>query len=122
MRRLLLHSPKTWAVAGALGAVLTALGLWFRKSFLLIWWSDSLCIAGAVLILLGLLGLMGRLGAFDTVGYGISTLGRRRYRDLVDYTRIKAEKRSHQVPGFTPLIAVGILFLAAGMICRALVK
>jgi len=121
VRRLLFHSPKTWAAAGVLGAALTALGLWFRKSLLLIWWSDSLCIAGAVLILLGLLGLMGRLGAFDTVGYGISTIGRRRYEDLVAYTRAKAEKRSRQAPGFTPLIAVGVLFLAAGMVLRAMV-
>ena len=121
MRRLLFHSPKAWAAAAVLGVLLTALGLWFRKSLLLIWWSDSLSIAGAVLVLLGLLGLMARLGAFDTVSYGFSVLGKRRYKDLYEYTQAKAEKRSHTPPGFMPLIAVGAVFLAAGMILRALV-
>ena len=123
MRRLLFHSPKTWIVSLVLGAVFTALGLWSRKSFLLIWWSDSLSVAGAVLILLGLLGLAARLGAFDTAAYGFSTLSpRRRYKDLYEYTQAKAEKRSHAPPGFMPLIAVGVLFLAAGIVLRTMVR
>ena len=121
MRRLFFHSPKTWGVSLLLGVLLTALGLFFRKSFLLIWWSDSLSIAGAVLVLLGLLGLVARLGAFDTVAYGFSTFGKRRYKDLFEYTQAKAEKRSHAPPGFMPLIAVGVLFLAAGILLRTMV-
>ncbi len=123
MRRLLFHSPRIWAAAAVLGVILTALGLWSRKSLLLIWWSDSLSVAGAVLILLGLLGLVARLGAFDTAAYGFSALSRRRrYKDLYEYTQAKAEKRSHTPPGFMPLIAVGILFLAAGIVLRAMVR
>ena len=120
MRRLFLHSPGTWAAAFLLGALLTALGLFFRKSFLLIWWADSLSIAGAVLILLGLLGLAARLGAFDTVGYGVSRIRGRRYKDLYAYSEAKREKRSHTPPGFMPFIAVGAVFFLAGAAVRIL--
>ena len=122
MRRLFLHSPGAYGIALALGAVLTALGLWSRGSLLLIWWADSLSIAGAVLILLGLLGLVARLGAFDTVGYGVSRLGSRRYRDLYEYSQGKAERRSHTPLRFMAFIAAGVLFLAAGLVLRAMVK
>ena len=121
MRRLFLHSPRVWALAFSLGAVLTALGLWSRGSLLLIWWADSLSVAGAVLVLLGLLGLVARLGAFDTVGYGFSTFGKRRYKDLYEYTQAKAEKRSRAPLGFMPLIATGAAFFAAGLILRGAV-
>lgn len=122
MRRWFIHSPGRYALALVLGAGLTALGLYFRKSLLPIWWADSLSIAGAVLVLLGLLGLMARLGTFDMAGYAVSTLGNRRYRDLYEYSRAKAEKRSHTPPGFVPFIAVGAVFLAAGLILRCTIK
>jgi hypothetical protein len=55
------------------------------------------------------------------VAYGFSTFGKRRYKDLFEYTQAKAEKRSHAPPGFMPLIAVGALFLAAGILLRTMV-
>ena len=121
MRRLFLHSPKVYAVALALGIVLTALVLRSRGSLLPLWWADALSAAGAVLVLLGLLGLVARLGAFDTVGYGISTIGSRRYKDLVAYSEAKREKRSHAPLGFMPFVTVGVVFFLAGLVLRALV-
>ena len=118
MRRLFFHSPRIYVVALLLGAVLTALNLWSRGSGLLFRWADALSTAGAFLILLGLLGLMARLGAFDTVGYGISRIWKPRYSDLVEYTQAKAEKRSRAPLGFMPFVTVGVLFLAAGLILR----
>ena len=118
MRRLFLHSPKVYVVALVLGALLTALNLWSRGSGLAIRWADALSTAGAALVFMGLLGLVARLGAFDTVAYGFSVIGRRRYKDLVEFTQAKAERRSRTPPGFMPFIAVGVLFLAAGLIAR----
>ena len=121
MRRLFLHSPKAYAVALALGAVLAALVLRFRGAGLTIWWADALSSAGAALILMGLLGLMARLGAFDTVGYGISRLRKLRYRDLYEYCETRKEKRRQAPPVFMAFIAVGALFLIPGLILRSLV-
>jgi len=120
MRRLFLHSPKAYVLALVLGAALAALNLWSRGGGLLFRWADALSTAGAVLILLGLLGLVARLGAFDTVGYGISKIWRPRYRDLVEYTQAKGEKRSREPLGFMPFILVGALFLLAGILLRSL--
>ncbi len=120
MRRLLLHSPKVYAVALALGVILTALVLRSRGSLLPLWWADGLTAAGGVLILLGLLGLVARLGAFDTVGYGVSRIRGRRYKDLYAYSEAKREKRSHTPPGFMPFIAVGAVFFLAGAAVRIL--
>ena len=114
MRRLFLHSPKVYVIALVLGAAVAA----FR---LLIRWADAMSTAGAVLILLGLLGVVARLGAFDTVGYGVSKIWKPRYGDLVEYTEAKAEKRSRAPLGFMPFMTVGVLFLAAGLILRSMV-
>ena len=119
MRRLFLHSPKVYAVALALGILLTALVLRSRGSLLPLWWADGLS-AGAVLVLLGLLGLAARLGAFDIVGYSFSTLGSRRYKDLFAYSEAKKEKRSRSELGFMPFLTVGAVFLVAGLAVRVL--
>ncbi len=119
MRRLFLHSPKGYVIALLLGAALTALNIWSRGGGLLFRWADALSTAGAALILLGLLGLVARLGAFDTVGYGISKLWKPRYKDLVEYTQAKTEKRSRAPLGFMPLITVGAVYVLAGVILRS---
>ncbi len=121
MKRLFLHSPKLYLLALVLGAALTALNIWSRGGGLLFRWADATSTAGAALILLGLLGLVARLGAFDTVGYGISKIWKPRYRDLVEYSRAKAEKRSRAPLGFMPFVTVGALFLLAGLGIRTLV-
>ena len=121
MRRLFLHSPKVYVIALGLGAAVAAFSLWSRGSGLLIRWADAMSTAGAVLILLGLLGVVARLGAFDTVGYGVSKIWKPRYGDLVEYTEAKAEKRSRAPLGFMPFMTVGVLFLAAGLILRSMV-
>ena len=120
MRRLFLHSPKVYAAALALGILLTALVLRSRGSLIPLWWADGLSAAGAVLVLLGLLGLAARLGAFDTVGYSFSTLGSRRYKDLFAYSEAKKEKRSRSELGFMPFLTVGAVFLVAGLAVRVL--
>lgn len=119
MRRLFLHSPKGYAVALLLGAVLTALNIWSRGGGLLFRWSDAVTTAGAALILMGLLGLTARLGAFDTVGYGVSKIWKPRYKDLVEYTQAKTEKRSREPLRFMAFVTVGALFVIAGLILRS---
>ena len=119
MRKLFLHSPKVYLIALVLGAALAAFNLWSRGGGLLIRWADALSTAGAFLILMGLLGLVARLGAFDTVGYGFSRIWKPRYDDLVEYTQAKAEKRSRAPLGFMPFVTVGALFLIAGLVLRS---
>ena len=120
MRRLFLHSPKAYIAALVLGAAFTALNIWSRGGGLAFRWADALTTAGAALIFMGLLGLVARLGAFDTLAYGVSRFWKPRYRDLVEYTEAKAEKRSRAPLSFMPFVTVGALFLLAGLGIRTL--
>jgi hypothetical protein len=116
LRRLFLHSPKKYAVALAAAVAVTAAGLRFRGAALLIQWADAVSTAGALVLLLGLLGLVERLGAFDTVGYGLSNLRQKRWRDLYEYSEAKREKRSRAPLGFMAFVTVGAAFLIAGLV------
>lgn len=108
-----MRSWKRYAVALTVNIVLTLLVLLLRGFDLRIYYVDALSIAGAVSVLLGLLFWVASAGAFDTIGYGFSTLraGGRRYKDLYEYTVHKKEKRSRQDKPFVPYIVVGIVFL-----------
>ncbi len=117
LRRLFFNPPRKYLISLALGALLAALVLWLRGGFLPLFWADALETAGAVLILLGLLGLVAHLGAFDTMGYAFSTFrSQRRYKDLYSYSEAKKESRSHASWGFMAPIATGAVFLIAGLI------
>lgn len=82
-----------------------------------IYYMDALSVAGAVSILLGLLMLAASAGAFDTIGYGFSTLRSvRRDKDLYEYSLRKKEKRKGRGRAYLPLIAVGAVFLAGSFV------
>ena len=118
-RRLFIHSPKKYLIALALALALTGLVLLLRGSLLPFTWADALETSGGILILLGLLGLVARLGAFDTAGYAASTFGKRRYKDLYEYSAAKKEHRSAAPWSFMTLITTGAVFLIAGLIVSA---
>ena len=123
LRRLILHSPKRYLAALGLAALLTGLRLWSLGGTLPLFWADALETAGGVLILLGLLGLVAHLGAFDTVGYAFNTFrSQRRYKDLYEYSAAKKDSRSRQPWGFMAFIAVGAVFLVAGLVLAAAVR
>lgn len=123
LRRLFLHSARRYLIALGLAVLLTALRLWSLGGNLPLFWADALETAGGVLILLGLLGLVARLGAFDTVGYAFSTFrSQRRYKDLYEYSEAKKEGRSHQAWGFMAFIAVGAVFLIGGFVLAGAVR
>jgi len=120
LSRLFPRSPGPWLAALLLGAVVTGLRLWSLGGTLPLFWSDALEAAGGILILLGLLTLVGRLGAFDTVGYAFSTFAReRRYKDLYEYSAAKKETRSRGAWAFPAFAVVGLAFLVAGLIVSA---
>ena len=121
-RRLFFHSWKKYLIALALAVLLTGLVLWQRGGFLPLFWADALETAGGILILLGLLGLVARLGAFDTVGYAVSTFGKRRWKDLVEYSEAKKERRTRLPWSFMALVTTGAVFLIAGLIVAAAVR
>lgn len=108
-----MRSWKRYVAALLLNLVFTLLVLFLRGFTLRIYYVDALGVAGAVSVLLGLLFWVVSAGAFDTIGYGFSTLraGERRYKDLYEYTVHKKEKRSRQDKPFVPYIVVGTGFL-----------
>lgn len=116
LSRLFRHSVGYYVTAFAVGVVVTALALLRNGFSLRISWVDSLTVAGAVLILLGLLFLVAHFGAFDMFGYSFSTLGNRRYKNLYEYSRAKQEKRGHGGWTFMPFITVGTAFLLIGFL------
>ena len=123
LRRLFSHSPGRYLIALGLAALLTALRLWSLGGTLPLFWADALEAAGGVLILLGLLELVARLGAFDTVGYAFSTFrSQRRYKDMYEYSTAKKENRSRQPWGFMAFITVGAVFLIAGLVLAAAIR
>ncbi len=119
LRKFVLHSPGVWIAAAVTGLVLAFLYLVFHGFDLLFYYMDALSLAGAALILMGLLGMTAYFGAFDTFGYAFSTfVEKRRYKDLYEYTQAKQDKRSHGELSFMPFILVGALLLAVGLLLR----
>ena len=118
--RLFRHAPWRYLVSAALGLALALLVL-LRDGFALrLAWYNALTVAGAVLILLGLLGLVAYHGAFDIFGYSFSSMVRRRYENLYAYSEAKREKRGRRGWTFVPMITIGLVFLAAGALVRIL--
>ena len=115
LRKLFFHSPIHYITALVIGTALTLLRLISTDFSLLIHYIDALTIAGAIVFLLGMLGVVSRLGAFDTFAYSFSTFRRQsKYRDLYDYKEKKNEKASRKELTFMPYITVGAVFLAVG--------
>lgn len=103
---------KRYAAALILNAVLTLLVLSVRGFELKIYYVDAFSVAGSVSIFFGLLVWIVEAGAFDSIGYGISTLrSDRRDKDFYEYTVRKKEKRSRNKKSFLPYFVMGIVFL-----------
>ena len=115
--RLFHHSPKYYLIPACIGFLVAGLALLRESVRARMQYVNALTVAGALVILLGLLGLVIHLGAFDVFGYSFSTLGaRRRYKSLYDYGQAKQEQRSRSEWIFVPYFVVGAVFLAAGLI------
>ena len=109
-----------YAVALVLNIAVGLIVLSVRGFNLKIYYVDAFSAAGAVSALLGLLLWVAAAGAFDTIGYGFSTLGsNRKYKDLYEYTVRKKEKRSRQKLTFMPYIVTGIVFIMISLIISA---
>lgn len=107
-----MRSWKRYAVALAVNVVLALLVLLIKGFGSRIYYVDAFGVAGAVSILFGLLDWVAAAGAFDTIGYGFSTLrADRRDKDLYAYTARKNEKRSRRGKPFLPYLTVGAVFL-----------
>ena len=117
LNRLFRHAWWRYAIPAAAGIAVTLL-LSRRGGFSPRAWMDGLTTAGAVLVLWGLLSLVTYHGAFDMFGYAFSTFGNRRYRDLVEYSTARQEKRRSGGWVFGPPMAVGLLLLLIGGLIR----
>ena len=116
IKRFFCHRPLRYLLWAGLGAVIALLSL-LRSGFgLICFWVDALSTAGAVLILLGLLGLAASCGAFDIFRFSFSTLKSRRYRTLYDFNEAHKEKRKRSEWGFAPPLALGAAYLLIGIL------
>ena len=105
-------SWKKYAAAFLVNAGLTVLVLLIRGFDLKIYYVDAFSVAGGVSILLGMFSCVVRAGAFDTIGYGFSTLrADRRDKDLYEYVSRKKEQRSRQGRSYLSFFVLGLLFL-----------
>ena len=114
-KKIFFHSPVRYAVAFALAVIITLIRLFTTSFDLMIHYIDALTIAGALVFLIGMLQIVTRLGAFDIFGYSFTTFRTQsKYKDLVEYRRIKEEKRSRENLTYIPFILVGTGFLTVG--------
>ncbi len=121
LRRWFFHSPVRYAVALALNIIIALAVLSVRGFDLKIYYVDALSAAGAVSVFFGLLLWVAAAGAFDMIGYGFSVLGgKRKYRDLYEYTVGKKEKRSRRNMTYMPYIVTGVVFLMISFLVSAL--
>ena len=116
LHRLFHHSPFRYLVAFCLGAVLVLLCLWRDGFTLRMAWGNGLTVAGAVLILLGLLGVTTYHGAFDIFGYAFSSPRGPHHKNLYEYASARQEKRRKKGWTFGPWLAIGMLYLLAGVL------
>lgn len=114
--RIFRHPLKQYLFAAGAAVVLTLLSL-LRNGFALrICYYDALTLAGAAVLMAGLLQLAGYFGAFDIFGYAFSTFRSvHRYEDLFAYSEAKKEKRHRGNWYFMPWLLVGAGFLLVGL-------
>lgn len=110
------HPLKRWMTAVAVPLALSTVILLVKGFDYAINYVDALGVGGAMTLGIGLLSLMAFFGAFDTFGYSISSFraSNRKYKDLYEYSNIKAEKRSKAEWTFFPFILTGLIFILAG--------
>ena len=97
-----------YAAAVALGGIITLLSLWRNGVDYRLAYADALTTAGAALFFLGLLLWVGYLGVFDIFGYSVSSLGKRRYKDLFEYSAAHQSKRKRSGWYFVPFLTAGL--------------
>ncbi len=115
-------SWKRYGAALAVNGAVALLVLCMKGFDLKIYYVDAFGVGGAVSILLGLLMWVAAAGAFDTIGYGFSTLSSvRRYKDLYEYTVWKKEKRDRRGKPFLPFLLTGAVFLAVSFVISAFI-
>lgn len=108
---------KNYVAAFILNIALALLVLFLRGFGLRIYYVDAFSVAGFVSILFGLLVWVAAAGAFDTIGYGFSTLSaHRKYKDLYEYSLQKKEKRRRSNKAFMPFVVTGIVFLIISLL------
>ena len=110
------HHPLHYIAAAILGAAIVTVMLLHNPSRSRMAFADAFSVAGAVVVLLGLLLLVSYFGAFEIFGFSFSAHGARRYRTLYEYSEAKKEKRSKGGWTFMPYITVGAALLLIGQV------
>ena len=71
---------------------------------------ETISVAGLATFLIGALLMVAQWGAFDMLSYAF-TPKRGKYKDFVEYTQRKAEKRSKEGYIFMPFFVVGVVLV-----------
>lgn len=115
-KKLFLHSPMHYGIAFASAVIFTIIYIGLRQ-FAIFHIPDGIKTAGLILTLVGLLILSIFYGTFDTFGYAFSTFRKkekRKYEDLVEYSRVKASERKLKNLIYMPYIVTGLFVLVIG--------
>ncbi len=107
---------------GILFAIIGSRGIFgpdVTKALKLVWLTDGFGIAGGMIAAIGLLVWAGSKGAYDGLGYGLSSLINMRWtgskmdwhkkESFTEYRERKAEKRKSTI--WIPIVAVGGAFI-----------
>ena len=115
IRKLFLHSPKSYIIALSIATVIAVIRLATTGFDLLFYYIDALTIAGAIIFLVGMLAVVSKFGAFDMFRYSFSSLRRSgKYKDYYEYESKKQETRTRTELTFMCYFTVGAVFLIVG--------
>lgn len=116
LRKLLMHSPGHYIAALGTAAVAAVYRYWTLPAGVGVRFAayEILSVSGMVTVLVGGLMTVAYLGAFDIFGFAFSPgrfEGKRKYKDYVDYTQQKTQKRARDGWYFVPYYLAGAVLL-----------
>lgn len=86
-------------------------------------------LAGIVLIFLGVISLVNRLGAFDTISFGFRQMGASMFAkdprsagNFTDYKEYKNEIRKTRSKGFIAMFCVGVVFMLVYIVLQIILS
>lgn len=112
----------TFVISLSVGAIIFCL-YFFLKSRTIVDACNASIMAAVILVSLGLLIWLTRLGAFDTFAYGFKQLGHAmfgrsptKYHDMIEYKQDRYEKRKDKTNYYLFIIIAGLCFGVATLV------
>lgn len=118
---IFLHSWKKYVVSACLSFIGAVVLVLLRGYNNIVSYCDAAFVVGFVFVSVGIISLLSSAGAFDTFGYSINALARKKeqakqYDDLYDYVEKKKEKRKGNKYNSVPYFVVGIFWIIISLV------